>query len=545
MSNTSFSAKEQKKRYELLNERPAWIIFKTAMPLLFFSFMKVAFQFFDVLTISKIDQNMVSTALFVSDIQSILDCLFMAMAIGVGIRISQAFGAGDFDSIKRDLSTVFFAIIFISLFLVLICIPFAKPILRFFMIPEEMLEIGSTYFSISIFSAIFAAVNVLYFASEKARGRTKVVSVCNIVQLITKLFFNFIIMYLINQNVLNKEHAVILLPLSVCVSQFLIMLFAFRGLFSKDSPFRVSFRSASFDKEFLSSYFKLTLPVILIKSMTPLAKVICNSQYAVFGSIGLAAFSCCNKICSIATAPLDALQDAETAVIAANIGNRKYERVRKTMHDSLWLVCGISIILFAVVFFVSETLIRYFAGGNEELLKNIRILYSIEKLDFIFMALDCIFTAYLFATKKTKLKTVSSFLQRFVIRIPLLYFLINHFGFGIEAIALSILISNIGATLFTIISYLYISRTYERKLKENEHAETRLIDAVRALGRLDAFDTDKGYSEGIKVPIDLIELMKETFAVNIKTDTLVNEYRYALVEARIDELEKQENSYTN
>ena len=161
------------------------------------------------------------------------------------------------------------------------------------------------------------------------------------------------------------------------------------------------------------------------------------------------------------------------------------------------------------------------------------------------MALDCIFTAYLFATKKTKLKTVSSFLQRFVIRIPLLYFLINHFGFGIEAIALSILISNIGATLFTIISYLYISRTYERKLKENEHAETRLIDAVRALGRLDAFDTDKGYSEGIKVPIDLIELMKETFAVNIKTDTLVNEYRYALVEARIDELEKQENSYTN
>ena len=212
MSNTSFSAKEQKKRYELLNERPAWIIFKTAMPLLFFSFMKVAFQFFDVLTISKIDQNMVSTALFVSDIQSILDCLFMAMAIGVGIRISQAFGAGDFDSIKRDLSTVFFAIIFISLFLVLICIPFAKPILRFFAIPEEMLEIGSTYFSISIFSAIFAAVNVLYFAGEKARGRTKVVSVCNIVQLITKLCFPV------------SDHA-------VCLPRLILKRFAFQSQF--------------------------------------------------------------------------------------------------------------------------------------------------------------------------------------------------------------------------------------------------------------------------------------------------------------------------
>lgn len=540
MSNIALSDKEFRKRTELLNERPARIVFKTALPLLFYSFMKMAFLFFDTLTVSKIDQSMVSTTLFISDIQSLLEFLFFSMSISIGIRISRSFGAGDFQSIRRDLSTIFFTILFISGILVLICTVFSRPILSFFSIPEELLGMGSTYFSISIFSTIFAAVNTLFFASEKARGRTKTVSVCNIMLLVSKLLFNSLVMYLVRSGTVNVEHAIILLPLSVCVSQLMITLVALRALFSKDSDFKVSWKNTSFSREFFVPFIKLMMPILLIKSMTPFSKVICNSQYAVFGSVGLAAYVFSNKICSIVTTPLDALQDAETTVIAANIGNHRYERVRRTVSDSLWLFLAISTGLFTIVSLFSETLMNYFAGNDVELLRSVRTLYLIQRLDFLFMAADSVFTAYLFATKKTKLKTISSFLQKYAVRIPLLYYLINHYGMGIEAIAWSILISNISASLFTFVSYLFITRYYEGKLKANDQAETRLIDAVRTLGRLDALDSNKAGTPGIIVPTDIIELMKENFAVNIETDKLVDEYRFALVEARIDELEKQE-----
>ena len=540
MSNIALSDKEFRKRTELLNERPARIVFKTALPLLFYSFMKMAFLFFDTLTVSKIDQSMVSTTLFISDIQSLLEFLFFSMSISIGIRISRSFGAGDFQSIRRDLSTIFFTILFISGILVLICTVFSRPILSFFSIPEELLGMGSTYFSISIFSTIFAAVNTLFFASEKARGRTKTVSVCNIMLLVSKLLFNSLVMYLVRSGTVNVEHAIILLPLSVCVSQLMITLVALRALFSKDSDFKVSWKNTSFSREFFVPFIKLMMPILLIKSMTPFSKVICNSQYAVFGSVGLAAYVFSNKICSIVTTTLDALQDAETTVIAANIGNHRYERVRRTVSDSLWLFLAISTGLFTIVSLFSETLMNYFAGNDVELLRSVRTLYLIQRLDFLFMAADSVFTAYLFATKKTKLKTISSFLQKYAVRIPLLYYLINHYGMGIEAIAWSILISNISASLFTFVSYLFITRYYEGKLKANDQAETRLIDAVRTLGRLDALDSNKAGTPGIIVPTDIIELMKENFAVNIETDKLVDEYRFALVEARIDELEKQE-----
>ncbi|MBO7698140.1 MAG: hypothetical protein J6S38_03775, partial [Erysipelotrichaceae bacterium] len=74
-------------------------------------------------------------------------------------------------------------------------------------------------------------------------------------------------------------------------------------------------------------------------------------------------------------------------------------------------------------------------------------------------------------------------------------------------------------------------------------ARNALIDAVKVLGRLDAFDSDEGYANGINVPTDILEIMKETFNCDLEIEQLSQEYRYALVEARIEELEKQENIY--
>ncbi|MBO7698766.1 MAG: hypothetical protein J6S38_07035 [Erysipelotrichaceae bacterium] len=543
MSNITFSDKESRKRNELLNERPVKIVFKTALPLLFYTFLKTAFLFFDVLTVSKIDHNMVSASLYITDIQNIFEYLFISMAIGVGIRISQAFGANDTDAIRRDLSTTFFTILFIGIISVGICIAFSKPILGFFGIPEEILEIGSVYFSISIFGTIFSGINTLYFASEKARGHTRIVSICNILLLASKLICSSAIMFMINNGSISKESAVILIPLSVCLSQFLVMMISLHGFFIKDSPFRVSFRYVSFNKEFFIPYIRLTAPIIMIKLMKSISKITLNSQCAIYGSIGLAAYACCNRICSIATAPIEAMQDPITTVVAANLGNHQDKRVKKTLSESLLLMLGFAVVLFTIVSLASETLMSYFANGNPLLLMNIRKLYLIERLDILFVALDITCSSYLFATKKTRLKTICSFFQLFIVRIPLLYLLINRLGMGIEAIALSILISNISATLFTVIVYFLVKKQDESSRETELSARNALIDAVKVLGRLDAFDSDEGYANGINVPTDILEIMKETYNCDLDLDQLSQEYRYALVEARIEELEKQENIY--
>lgn len=542
MAKSKQFEREQKRRRELLTLRPARVVFMTALPLLAYSLLSMALQFFDVLTVSKIDQNMVSTVSFVGDIQNIVDVLFMSMSVGLGIRISQAFGAGDTEAIKRDISTIFFFVILVSISFISFCIPFSNSILKFCGIPTEILDMGSKYFSFSILTSFISSINVIYFASLKARGRTKVVSLCNMLLLILKLGNNLLVMRTINNGTLSKELAVVLLPMATFGSQLAVWFIAMYGLLRKDSIYRVSTKYVNYNKEFFLPFFKLTLPIILIKVINAFSKIICNSQYAAYGSAGLAAFTCCNKICSLITSPLNAFQDAQTTVIAANLGNHDYERVKKTMSDSLWLTLGFVSILFTAVSLGSENLISYFSNGDVTLSDNIRNLFRIERLDSLFMALDCVCSAYLFATKKTKFKTVSSLLQKIVLRIPLLYLLINVYGLGIEAIAIAILTSNIVTSIFTAITYLFVRRDYESKLQKNVSAYNKLIDAIRALGRLDAFD-EKGNTLGIEIPTDILDIMKERYGVEIETAKLEEEYKYALIEARIDELEKQENAY--
>ena len=299
MAKSKQFEKEQKRRRELLTLRPAKVVFTTALPLLAYSLLSMALQFFDVLTVSKIDQNMVSTVSFVGDIQNIVDVLFMSMSVGLGIRISQAFGAGDTEAIKRDISTIFFFVILVSISFISFCILFSNSILKFCGIPTEILDMGSKYFSFSILTSFISSINVIYFASQKARGRTKVVSLCNMLLLILKLGNNLLVMHTINNGILSKESAVVLLPMATFFSQLAIWLIAMYGLLRKDSIYRVSTKYVHYNKEFFLPFFKLTLPIMLIKVINQVSKIICNSQYAVYGSAGLAAFACCNKICSL------------------------------------------------------------------------------------------------------------------------------------------------------------------------------------------------------------------------------------------------------
>ena len=55
---------------------PTRLLVKTALPLLLYSCIQIAFQFFDVLTVANISQSMVSTVLLVNDLQMVFNMIF-------------------------------------------------------------------------------------------------------------------------------------------------------------------------------------------------------------------------------------------------------------------------------------------------------------------------------------------------------------------------------------------------------------------------------------------------------------------------------------
>ncbi len=518
---------------------PARLLLKTALPLLLYSCIQIVFQFFDVLTVANISQNMVSTVLLVNDLQMVFNMIFVSMSVAIGIRISHAFGAGDMESIRHDISTIFFLTLFIVSAVLLVCIPASSMILRLCAFPEDMIAPGSVYFSINMIGLFFTSINQVYFATEKARGNTRLVSRCNLVSLIIKVVLNAVIMYLVNGALIDLSIVVYLLPAASCIAQAAISVVSFHGFLSRKSMFRVQWKDVTFTRSFFAGFTKLSFPLLVERILTSSAKVICNGLYAIFGSPGLAAFACCGRIVALVTTPLSSFQDAETTVTAANLGSRKYERAELIFRKTALVVSVVSAVLFTAVSLASGRLIGFFSKGDLVLAENISRIYRIQRWDFVFVAIDSVCCGCLYAMKKTKMPTIINFMKLFAVRIPLFLIMTKVLGMDIEAIAWSILLSNMFDAVMSVIFLIRGRSVFVKTVMQETNVNARLTEGVRALGRLDASDWQPGYG-AISVPLDLLQQMREVMGGTLTDQEMKEIYQYALVETRIDELEKEE-----
>lgn len=531
---------ESDRRAFLLFGTPFWVVFSVALPLLAQNCLQMVFRFFDAFTAANMSMHVVTTVAFSNDIKYTLDAIGAGLSVGVGIIISRSFGRNEMEEIRRQISTVFFVALFLVAALFLAVIPFSAPLLRLFSFPEELLASGSVFLSLNVVSLLFSFINTIFFATEKARGRTKIVMYGNLVTLIVKTVLNVGIVMLVSGGILVAEKAMYLLPVASCVSFGAVSVFVLSRMFSKQNIFRVSWKYTSFRKDFLLPLTKLSFPVFVERFLLYFGRVVCNGLFVVFGSIGVAAPSCAISICSLVTEPFKAFQDAESSIVATNLGNRNVRRSVSFIGYTGLFIFALGILLFSGVAFFSEYLIRFFAKGNEELVGSMRVIYHIVRWAALFDALDSIACGFLYACKKTRLPVIVNIMKLFVVRIPLFLFLTRVWGQGIEAVGWSIYISNgvdgLLSAIFVIYAIIELKRISAIEASNNE----KLTAAITALGRWDAFDEHQANRHGISVPSEVLEAMREEFGGTLTAQELADAYKVAIVEARIAELEKHE-----
>jgi Na+-driven multidrug efflux pump len=404
---------EYQRRLFLLSGAHIPVILSVTLPLLFYSSLTLVFSFFDTFTAANMNANVLTTVSFASDIRNMLNAISWGLSVGVGVMISRSFGNGDMEQVKTEMSTVFFFALFIAVSLLIVVIPFSRPILRLVAFPEELLSSGAFFLSIEVVTLVFSFINSIFFTTEKARGRTKIVMYGNLIVLGIKTLLNFVIIALVSSGTLSSDIAMYLLPVASGIAFGSISIYALKRMFSKKNIFRISFKSACFRKKMLLPFAKLSFPVIIEKVMIPFGKVICNSLFIGFGTVGVAAFSCSQRILSLTTSPLNSFKDAESTIISTNLGNRDTKRALSFLFYSCLVTFAAGIILFIVVALSSEFLIGFFAKGNADLAIKMRNIYLVERWDFLFCALDGSMCGLLYALKKTKLPTIVNIVKLF------------------------------------------------------------------------------------------------------------------------------------
>lgn len=425
---TTLSNKDEEFRRFALNGNMGRLMLQVCLPLTLYQSLNQLFKMLDTMLASYISSSTVTTVAYLSQISMMLSALGGGLAIGASIKVSEAFGLGDFEMVKKRVNTLFALCAVLGGTLLLILVPFAPEFLRIFHTPEALIAQGTTYFILELVGMVISFFNSVYIAIERARGNSKRIFWLNICATITKLGLSAIFVFGWEPLGFGAP-GINLLSTASLLSNGVILAAAVLFMNQKGNAFGFSLRAVSFKREVTVPMLSLSFPVIVERFAFSLGKVLINAMCADprldYQPDTVGATSVSNHISGITLTPQNGFQEGGSAIISQNLGAGKPERVVSAFKWMLAadLIMGFAMMSLSLIFLYPLCMLS--AANNAEFAGMIARIYRYEAIAVIPLGVNSAVLGLLYGLGKTKITLVMNFCRVFVFRLPILWFLQN------------------------------------------------------------------------------------------------------------------------
>lgn len=438
---------DEKFRAEVLTGKMWPLIFKVCFPLALFQALEQLFSVVDTLMASHISSNAVSTVVYLVQFNNFIAAIGTGLAVGGSFTIAQAYGAGEYEKVKKTLSTVFSIILAASL-VISALLPLSPFILRITGTPEEFISEGSKYFSISILSQALHFINVFYISVERTRGKSRKILTLNMLNVILKLSLTAIFVYLMNGTIVH-------IAIASLIANATLSAIALYSLLRKDDVFSFSPKEITLKKDFILPIFKLSLPSMIEKMAFSYGKGAVNKMAANYGTDAVGAAGISNNMSGMLTGLEVGFQDGGSSLVGQIYGADDRDRARKLYRNLQILMVATSVIgfvLFNILASPIATLFSLSKGGYDESFHTMIVrIYRYELFGTLLLSFNYASTSYLLGTGRTKLTLLINFARIFIFRIPVIYAFQRFSSLGYEAVGFTMAISNGLTGIFSLI----------------------------------------------------------------------------------------------
>ena len=264
-------------------------------------------------------------------ILNLLLALFVGVATGAGIVISQHFGAGDREALSRAIGNCITLAAIASLATMIVGSLVTWPLLRLLGTPDSVIQWCADYLMIFFLgSAGFTFYNIL---SGILRGMGDSFSALGFLLIATVLNIGLDIWFVagFGMGVAGAAWATI-------IAQALAAALALGVLLYRLSKMESDEDAHIFDIKILKSIFKIALPSIIQQSVVSVGMLFVQVVVNRFGSSVVAGYTAATKIDSIAIVPMLGVGNAMSTFTAQNIGAKQPERIKAGYRAALCMV---------------------------------------------------------------------------------------------------------------------------------------------------------------------------------------------------------------
>ena len=467
MASTVSRQDESFRQYAL--EAPALkVILSTCAPLALFQALQSIFKILDALMASHIGAEAVSAVAALSQITLMITALGAGLAVGGSIKISEAYGRGDYEDVRTRVATVYALAVAVSIVVAAILIPFAVPFLRLLQTPEELIAAGVGYFRIEILTLVINFFNTVYIAISRSRGHAKKILNLNLVVVVVKLALSAFFVYILHSGV-------VMIAVATLIGQVLMLIYAVISMSRDEGAFRFSPKNIRLNSKTLMPILHISYPISAEKMLFAAGKVIVNSMSGMYGGLTVGALGISNNIGGLTTSWHMGFTDGAAPLISQNRGAGKYKRTLQLYFTLLAVDVVIGVIGLALVSWGLPWIADVFAQSEQvvdpafrEMIINI---HKWEMLGYITLGVNSATLALLLGYGYTQLTMILNVARVFAFRVPVLWAFQQFTNLGAEAVGMTMMISNVCVGLTAIVFAIPVVRKVMKLAREEEQTE--------------------------------------------------------------------------
>ena len=356
---------------DLTKGNPIKAILGFAVPMLFGNIFQQMYNMADSIIVGK---YVGVRALAAVGGTGAINFLVLGFIIGVSsgfmIPVSQAFGAKDFDRLRRLVTNAVWLSLIVGTLITIITVTLTKPMLRLMNTPDDIFQ-GSYEYIATIFAGILGIMFYnLLSGIMRALGDSKT-------PLYFLIFSSFINIALDLLFVIVFKMGVFGAAFATDISQLISCILCFLFIKKKYTILKMNKSDWTFNSNLSNRLLLMGLPMGLQYSITAIGSTVMQTAVNGLGSVYVAAITAGSKVSLLFMQPFDTLGTAMATFCGQNLGAGKLDRIHKGMKQGIMVMAGYSAFAILALIFGGRYIALLFVNVSE-----VEILGYVEKFLF-------------------------------------------------------------------------------------------------------------------------------------------------------------------
>lgn len=335
------------------------LLIKFSLPMLLGNVFQQFYNMIDSIVVGKyIGANALAAVGATSSLIFLTFSICLGLSIGIGIIISQYFGAKDEENVKRAIANAVYVIAVSGIIMSIITSTLARPILQAMHTPPEILDNSTVFLRIVSGGMIAVAAYNAIAAVLRALGDSKTPLIFLFLSCIVNVVLDLLFVLKFGFGVAGTAWATV-------ISQGIAALGCTVFALINNPYFKLKREHMKVNWPIINKCIKIGIPVAVQNSMIAVSLVALQRVVNGFGETAVAAYTATIRIEQLIQQPFNSLGAAMATFAGQNMGANKLERVRKGYYKSILIVAVFSFTAMLAAQFGGHAVMRIFVDKTD------------------------------------------------------------------------------------------------------------------------------------------------------------------------------------